>query len=190
MVKNVPPISKAQGFNSYVQVVSEMMSPDVWRDVVERTSPKTRRFIDEPPMPMQWMSDEHWNELVLILRKTAFAGKPELFVEAGQRQIKRDLSTLYKVLMMLVSPTTVVRKAATIYAAYTQNGTMSAKSIGERKVEVSVRGVEDHLPEVWLHHVGSITGTLECAGAKGIQVKAVQGGGEESFCVYEAVWAR
>jgi uncharacterized protein (TIGR02265 family) len=184
----MPPTSKAQGFNSFVRTVREEIGPEEWSKVVAELSPATKKLVDSPPMPTSWVNDDHWNELYAVLSRTTFKSTPERYTEIGRRQLHRDLSTLYKMLMHLASPETVVKKAATIYNTYTKNGRMAADMVGERHAEVKVSDVEDAPAGVWHNHIGSITGTLECAGAKNIRVTVKDGGGPANFCVYSVRW--
>jgi uncharacterized protein (TIGR02265 family) len=186
-VAAAPPMSKAAGFNSYIETARTMLG-DRWPAVVALLSTEARAVVEKPPIPVTWLPDTHWNEVTLAMRKVAFADSPEGIGEIGRRQMHRDLSTIYKALMHLVSPTTVIKKAATIYATYTKNGRMSARAVADGVVEVRIDDMQEVIPEVWFYHVGSITGTLECTGAKNVRVTVKEGGGLSSYCVYEARW--
>lgn len=170
-------------------MVRDLIGADAWHALVHALPPETKALIDKPLMPIAWQPDHHWNDIVALLAAGPFKGSPASFTELGRRQMHRDLSTLYKALMHLVSPETVIKKAATIYGTYTKNGQMSAKSIGKNRVEVRIDDLIEATTETWLYHVGSITGTLECTGAKNVSVKITEGGGRGRYCVYEATWS-
>jgi hypothetical protein len=179
---------KASGIISLSTVLRERLEPPVWERVLASLHPKTRAIIEHPPMPMTWIPHEHFFSLVLACNDVAWGGRPEPIYDISREMMRRDMTSVYKVLMHLASTETVIKKASAIYSTYTHNGKMTPKMLGPTHAEITVGPVLRGHPCAWEFQRGAIMGVLEVAGTKSPSVRIKDGGGHSVTATFDITW--
>src|SRR5262245_26212488 len=133
---------KAQGFNSTVVALRELCSPEQFGQIVSALSPETRALVERPALPLEWLPDRHFTELIATAERLILRGDEAAFEKLGAESLKRDISTVYRVFIRIASPQYVISRAAQIWSTYARNGgTLTATPIGDRSVDVRYEGV-------------------------------------------------
>lgn len=182
-------IAKAQGFTSFVSVLREQLAPSTFERLAAALPPQTRAVVDKPPMAMSWIPQEHFDALLTATWDLAVAKNEEAMVDLSRRQMVHDMSTIYKVLMHLASVDAVLKKSATIYSTYSQNGRMVSRSLEPKHAEIAMEDVESGTPAYFAYLRGAIIGVLEAAGTKSFKVVMKSGGGSSHGAIYDITWS-
>src|SRR4051812_3333190 len=93
-------IGKAGGFLSMTAVARDRLGGEGFAAAPPPLSPETRAYVQKPPLPMSWMPSRPFMEVLDAVAAAAGRADQEGF-EIGREQMRRDMSTVYKVLMHL-----------------------------------------------------------------------------------------
>jgi hypothetical protein len=180
---------KASGFISFIHTLRDQVPAETYAKILESVRPETAAIMKKPPIPIAWIDNQHFFDLVACTQRVAFAGRPEPFYDIGRKQMQHDMKTIYKVFMLVASPQGVIAKAASIYGTYTKNGRMSARELDKSSAEVLVEDVEGATPAFWHYQRGCIMGVIEQTRAKDLVCELVGGGGNEGRAQFKVRWA-
>lgn len=119
----------------------------------------------------------------------ATGGGPEVIAHLAREQTKDDLSGVYKIFLVVLSPQFVIKKGNAILGAYYNMGRLHVDE--ERKGFARGRFTEFTgfgRPQ-WADMMGSAEGVLQAAGAKNLKTTCLEGGGDgQSHCTLEFRW--
>src|SRR4051812_45364853 len=98
------PMMKAHGFIGSSEEWRTLLTSDEVRAVLAKVPDKTRELFEHPPLPVAWVDYDHATffsrAITDVLGETRSLA---LHGEVGQRVVKRDLSTIYRALLKVVS---------------------------------------------------------------------------------------
>ncbi len=180
--------AKAAGFISLIAVLREDLG-DRFAKVHDALPAETQALVDKPPMPMSWMSQHHFESLLDAIWRLGVGESADAITRLSRKQMTRDMSTIYKVLMHLASTEAVIKKSSTIYSTYTKNGVMSSRELGPKHAEITLQGMINPTPAWWAYQRGAILGVLDAAGTKAPEVVIKEGGGTQPNAVFDISWA-
>jgi hypothetical protein len=186
----MPGQTKAQGLLSIIAILRERLSPESFRAMVEALPAPTRAVVDNPPLPMTWLPAEIYFDLLDTLDRKVWPNDPEQIVALGRERMKRDLKTIYKVLMHVMSVQAVLQKGSAIWHTYTRDvADMAVRQAGDREATVSYTNAALANPAFWHFQRGAVPGIIESGGAKNVSVRVIDGGGHAPFCTLAVSWS-
>ncbi len=127
----------------------------------------------------------------LLSRLAAASGRPadEFTRELGRRAAKRDISGVYKALVKLLKPATLLSLYARLFSNYYSAGKLVVEADRKDYARILLRDCEGFDRNMFMEILGSAEQYLELTGAKGVQVKLVGGGQDGStHATYEGSW--
>lgn len=159
------------------------------RDVFDRLDPKTRGVLEAPILPFQWYSFETLATVDAAIIRGPMRQDFEQMRRFGAAVARYDLSTVYKVLFKLGTPSFIIKRVGTVYGAYVRGGTMSASEVQSGSAVVTL--TQGSLPLYFCRYgvSGWFTAGLELSGATSVRVRetrCVHDGG--TVCRWEATW--
>jgi hypothetical protein len=183
------PEAKASGVISWTRVARKSVDSARWNRFLAALPPETRAIVEKPPLPITWLPLELLLPIFEQANNLLFDGDLEKAVDMSRRQIREDLSTIYRVFIRVASPRFVASRAAAIYSTYFRNnGSARVVAETERSVDILVADVARPSPQLYARMRGSILGGIELTGARNPRVQVVSGGGNESSCLFRAEW--
>ena len=133
--------------------------------------------------PLSWYADLH-----RAAQKATGAG-PELARTIGLEAVRDDLSGIYRIFLLVVSPEFVLGKAPLLFNTYYDTGTMAVGESSRGWARARWTGCTGFDRNLWLDVEGSCQAGLEAAGAKDVAIKVTSGGGDgETAMELEARW--
>ncbi len=180
------PRAKASGILTFIDILREMLDAETLERVIAGMPEDAQRLFTHPPLSTSWVDDA---QIAAVMRALSGVMSKAQFKELGRRQMERDMTTTYKVLVRLATPKTIVKRAPLIWSTYTENGTMSAEITGEREALVRLDGVVNRSETFWAYQHGTISRVFEFTRAKQVEIELVEGGGELGYGVFRLTWA-
>jgi hypothetical protein len=133
--------------------------------------------------PLAWYADLH-----RAAQKAAGAG-PELARTIGHEAVKDDLSGIYRIFLLVVSPEFVLSKAPLLFNTYYDTGTMAVSDTARGRARAKCTGCTGFDRNLWLDVQGSCQAGLEAAGARDVTINVVTGGADgDAAMEIEARW--
>jgi hypothetical protein len=133
--------------------------------------------------PLAWYADLH-----RAAQKAAGAG-PELARTIGLEATKDDLSGIYRIFLLVVSPEFVLSKAPLLFNTYYDTGTMAVSEAMRGRARAQFSGCTGFDRNLWLDLQGSCQAGLEAAGARDVVISLTAGGGDgDATMEIEARW--
>jgi hypothetical protein len=183
------PEAKASGLISWTKVVRQTVDSGRWNRFLAAIPPETRMVVEHPPLPITWLPMRPLLPIWEKANELLFDGDLEKGTDVARRQIREDLSTIYRVFIRVASPRFVCSRAAAIYSTYFRNnGTARVVAETERSADILVEDVALPSPHLYSRMRGSILGGIELTGARNPRVQIVSGGGSEPRCLFRAHW--
>jgi hypothetical protein len=96
--------------------------------------------------------------------------------ECARWAIQRDLSGIYRVLLFLLTPDSIISKCPRIMQQYWRGGVMRVPLVRDGMAAVEFVGWSGFDQNVWQDIVGSVEGGLEAAGAESVRIRTIAGG--------------
>jgi len=186
----MPPETKATGLISFYEVLREMAPPERLAAFLAELPPDTAHLLEKPPFPTAWLPSFHFMRIAATAQRVIFDGDDQPLFELGRNQIGRDLNSIYKLLVrMVTNPQMMIDRATRIWKTYSRGG--GELRVIDRKsheVELEYVNVPYPFPGFWIYIAGTILGVSELSGAREIQVRLVSGGGMTGTCRYRVTW--
>jgi hypothetical protein len=183
------PEAKASGMISWTSVLRKRVDSARWSRFLAALPPETRTLVENPPLPMTWLPIRLLLPIFEQANGLLLDDDMEKVADVSRRQMREDLSTIYRVFIRVASPRYVASRAAVIYSTYFRNnGAARVVAETERSVDIAVDGVALPSPDLYARIRGSILGGIELTGARSPRVQIVSGGGHEPSCLLRADW--
>jgi hypothetical protein len=101
--------------------------------------------------------------------------------ELAMRSTRRDFRGIYRVLLFILTPESMIRKTPVIYGRYRRGGRVTARAHEEEgRGEVVFEDCHGFDVACWHETLGGIEAVLVAAGAKGVELTIVEGGTDDS----------
>ncbi|RYZ03805.1 MAG: hypothetical protein EOO73_26595 [Myxococcales bacterium] len=154
------------------------------------SEPLRRGFEERQLLASNWYPIAWYRETFAAFREAQHAGL-ELPRELGRRGVKRDMSSVYKqVLLKMVSPQALLGLSQRLFNNYYDTGVMKIEQSRDGYVHAKWTGCEGWDENLWAELSGSCEVLLEMAGAKHVRLHVLKGGRSgDSACEMEARWA-
>ena len=150
-----------------------------------RASLEQRLILASNWYPITWYRD-----MFAAFRESQHAGT-ELPREIGRRGVRRDMSAVYKQLLLkMVSPQALLGLSQRLFKSYFDTGEMHIRQSRSGFVHAEWTGCQGWDENLWAELSGSCEVLLELAGAKHVRLRVIRGGlTGDTECEMEARWA-
>jgi hypothetical protein len=184
------PLLKAAGFNSLIRVVRHKVSEPAFDRFAMCLPNATRELIGRPPLAISWIPLETSAPVYEVLHEQLFARDDSMMFELGRRQLRADMTGIYRLLMRVTTPEFVATQAAKIYGNYTRNcGTLRAASGDLHRLEIMMEDRPFSSRAFCDYMRGSIFGVMELTGVNDLAVSMTALPGFPARCRFGATWA-
>jgi len=189
--KRMEPCVKGNAFRTIEQCFVELCGDQARAAALERLSEPLRRSFElKLLLASNWYPISWYRETFAAYRQAQHAGI-ELPREIGRRGARRDLSSVYKqILLKMVSPQALMGLSQRLFKSYFDTGQMQIVQSRDGYVRATWTGCEGWDENLWAELAGSCEVLLEMAGAKHVRLRTVLGGRNgDNACEMEAHWA-
>ena len=90
--------------------------------------------------------------------------------------LHRDLGGIYRILLFLLTPESVISKCPRIMQQYWRGGVMQLPEVRHGMAAVEFKGWVGFDQNIWQDIIGGVEGGLAAAGAQSIRVRVINGG--------------
>jgi hypothetical protein len=159
------------------------------RDVANRLAPETRTVFDSAILPFAWFPFPIMAEIDTAIVEGPMGGDMAAMEGFGSMIARYDLTTLYKVLFKLGSPSFIMKRVHTVYRTYVRGGAIAAIEAKSDRAVVAL--VEGALPLYFCAYgvCGWFAAAIELSGGKDVQVAETECRHRGApRCVWEALW--
>jgi hypothetical protein len=77
--------SKASGFNGAVRALQQLSTPAEFERLMMNLPAETRELVRRPRLPVSWMPQRHFRDLLATADRELFKGDPAKLAEWGRR---------------------------------------------------------------------------------------------------------
>lgn len=185
------PRVKGNAFRTIDLCFTDLCGTEARAEALKLLSGPLRQIYEEKLLlASNWYPIGWYRETFAAFRETQRAGV-ELPREIGRRAAKRDMSSVYKqVLLKMVSPQALLGLSQRLFKNYFDTGAMSIEQSRNGFVHAAWNGCEGWDENLWAELAGSCEVLLEMAGAKHVRLRVIKGGRSgDSVCEMEAHWA-
>ena len=178
---------KATPVNSLVEFVRRELTPEQFKQVIDRFDPADQRILSGHLLAHEQVSVTTVNAFNAYAAEVKGEPVKSFAYRAGRSSAEAGLKSVYKFMMMLMSIESVLSKAPFMWARVYDGGTMKVEST-DRSAKIHIRDFPSHPASC-----GRITGWFEVigerAGAKNLKLThnicMAQGGPE---CCWDFAW--
>jgi hypothetical protein len=163
-----------------------------WKDVLERLPPEDRTILGGILIMGGWYPIGVWNRALDRYLPTYFGDPMKAMLELSQVIAREDLTTLYKLILKVGTPTFIMGKSGSLWGRYFDTATLVPKELTPRRWHLKLEGsrLEDEAPSAYTCEgvCAWLTGALELTGTtlNIVQTRCRFGG--SPACEYEASW--
>lgn len=163
---------------------------DGTRAVLERLEGEPRRVFESEVLPFQWFGFDLLATIDASIIHGPMREDVSLMKQFGNEIARADLSTLYKMLLKLGTPSFVIKRSGVVYSTYVRGGSMAASDVGPKHARISM--LEGNLPMYFCSYgiPGWFSAALELSGGKSVNVRqtdCVHRGSRR--CEWSATWS-
>ncbi|HWA78464.1 MAG TPA: hypothetical protein VG937_39280 [Polyangiaceae bacterium] len=185
------PQVKGNAFRTIEQCFTEICGDEAREAALKLLSePLRRNFERKLLLASNWYPISWYRDTFAAYRESQRAGV-ELPREIGRRGARRDMSSVYKQLLLkMVSPQALLGLSQRLFKNYFDTGLMQIQQSRDGYVHAAWTGCDGWDENLWAELAGSCEVLLEMAGAKHVRLRVIKGGrtGDNS-CEMEAHWA-
>lgn len=161
--------------------VYQKMKPDIEESLVgglamyvERLEPELRAFFEQPFLGGAWYDALPLGPLTSAHARLAGQPLHPFSRERGRTIATHDVPGIYKAILRLFSPSTLVSRLPRVATMYFSFGKASTEELAPRRVRITLDGLPYTLAPMMAGVVeGFVAVALEQSGAKGVQVRTI-----------------
>jgi hypothetical protein len=183
------PRAKGVNFRTFVKVLRKMRGERIAEAALDLApSELARSFRAGLVFSGNWYPLAWYAALHQAAQKATGAG-PELARAIGLEAVRDDLSGIYRIFLLVVSPEFVLGKAPLLFSTYYDTGTMTVTDPARGRARAQWHGCAGFDRNLWLDVEGSCQAGLEAAGARDVTFTVLAGGGDgDTTMELEARW--
>ena len=176
-------------FPAYISFLRRTRGEDAVTATLERLPPElAHRLREDLFFTVNWYPIAWYRDLHHAAQQATGEGL-KLAHDKGFDGVTGDLSGIYKVFLMVVSPAYVIGRAARLFSKYYDTGSMEIVEAGSKAARARWRGCAGFDRNIWVDVRGGCEAALAAAGARNIQFTVVSGGEDgNDHMEVEATW--
>lgn len=168
----------------------EKWGEDAVRSVSAKLTGDAKKLFDSEVLPFGWYDFGTLAAVDQVIIDGPLKGDLSQMKKFGSDVARYDLSSIYKMLLKLGTPSFVAKRVGNVYSTYVRGGSMASEDVESKRARVVL--AEGALPLYFCAHgiPGWFTAALELSGAKEVDVReteCVHRGARR--CVWQAHWA-
>jgi hypothetical protein len=172
------PQTKGIGFRNFVTCLGRLKGPGaVAAMLAALPADLAGQLRDELLFSGNWYPLAWYRELHRAAQQATGAG-PELARAIGYESVKADLSGIYKIFILVVSPQFLLARAPRLFGNYYDTGTMTVLEAERGRARARWSGCAGFDANVWQDILGGCEAALHAAGAKELVFDTITGGGD------------
>ncbi|WP_437916810.1 hypothetical protein WME73_20295 [Sorangium sp. So ce302] len=109
-------------------------------DLSRQLSPQAARYLDDPPMPLAWHDMAPLLEIDCALLHGLFGGRMEKMRFFGAEIARKDLTTTYKTMAVVGSPSVLFKRFGLMYKTYFKYGDFSVTATSDAAGRATLSG--------------------------------------------------
>ncbi len=168
----------------------ELMCPGKLDAVLEACSVELREGIQYRKLiATGWYPVEWYRELLAAMVDKSGRNADEFTRELGRRAAMQDINGVYKALLKLVKPATLLSLYSRLFSNYYSKGKLLVEADSRNYARIMLRDCEGFDHNMYVEILGSAEQYLELTGAMRVLVQLVSGGRDGmSHATYEGRW--
>lgn len=184
------PAARAKGINfrGLLDALRALYGQDAQRAVIAACGGEVGALLARGGLTAGAWYDVAWYcELQAAAQRTL--RRPELARECSRWSIQRDLSGIYRILLFLLTPESVISKCPRIMQQYWRGGVMLLPEVRAGMSAVEFKGWVGFDQNIWQDIIGGVEGGLEAAGAHSVRIRSLSGGRDgDAHLTLEVRW--
>ena len=182
------PKTKGMVFRGVMQAIGERKG-EPFRREVESALPepfgeswRTGAVVASGWYPMRW-----YREMWETIRDRD--PDPQLVRDIGRITAERELGTIHRLLMRMVSPTTLIQVSQRLLSRYFTHGTLELVERGPGMLRARWSGFEGFDGTLWMENLAGAELIVEMSGAEDVRLTRLSGGRDgDTEMIAEARW--
>jgi hypothetical protein len=185
------PALKAAGLNSLIAVLRGMVTAAEFDRFVARLPPATRALVEDPRLAIAWGPLEDGIAVVDHAHAQLFGRDDARMFELGRLQLRADMTTIYRFLLRIATPTFVGSRVVQIYGTYVRNcGALRTTLSEPQRLQITMEQRPQSSRALCEYLRGSTFGVLQLTGVKQLAVAIGDHDATWTRCQFNASWAR
>ena len=167
--------AKGINFRGLLDAIAALHGPEAQRAVIAACGGEVGGLLGRGGLTAGAWYDVAWyRELHASAQRTL--RRSDIPRECARWAIQRDLSGIYRVLLFLLTPDSIISKCPRIMQQYWRGGVMRVPMVRDGMAAVEFLGWSGFDQNVWQDIIGSVEGGLEAAGAQSVRIHITAGG--------------
>jgi hypothetical protein len=167
---------KGQSFIGFLATLREVKGEQTVRDVVKRLPPELSAALGSGEMTsMGWYPIEWYAGLHSAARAVAGDGVSR---EVGRAAARKDINTIYRFVLKFLSPETLLKQSAKVFALFCDGGKCTVTSAGKGSARILYSECPGACKGMWDNVIGGTEVIVEICGGKNVMGRAVTGGSD------------
>lgn len=183
------PQAKGIILRSSLESLRELCGAEPLAQIVQRLPPGPRDALRAEVVftgnwyPLAW----HRTLLATALEVTGLG--PKLLRNLASANIRKDLTTVYRIFLAVAAPDYVLSRSARVYSTYFDTGAMEVEERRAGYARGRCAGCAGFDANLWAYLLGGSEAVLLAAGARDLKLTVLEGGGDgDSSLRFEGSW--
>lgn len=180
---------KGINFRGMLDAVEGLYGAQAQREAIAACSTELSHQIRHGGItPAGWYPIASYREMLHAIVRV-LPGESQVPHQCARWAIQRDLSGIYRVLLFLLTPESIINKAPRVVRQYWRGGKMEVFEARPGMGWARFDGWLGFDQNVWEDVLGGVEGALEAAGARNVRFQVLAGGGDgDDVCEFAARW--
>ncbi|MFH0901806.1 MAG: hypothetical protein V2A73_14345 [Pseudomonadota bacterium] len=184
------PQTKGLSFRSFLKSLSRLRGESAVGATLSNIAPRVGQQLREGLIfsgnwyPLSWYRDLH------AAAQSATDEGLELARAIGFDSVRDDLSGIYRIFLLVVSPEYVLSKASLLFGTYFDTGRMEIVESSRGRARARWTGCSEFNKNIWADVTGGCEAAIRAAGARSVRIDLLSGGNNgDSAMELEAHWS-
>lgn len=170
------PTYKGAGLRSWLAAFTQLHGQEAVRTTLALVEPELREAFEFQRITASGWYPLGWSRALHAAAQRATGKGPALARAIGKEAMRLDLSGVYRVFLIVVSPQAIIGKSARLFSSFYSHGSMSVVEARSGMTHVKWEGCHGFDQNIWQDLLGSCEASLELCGAKDLRIRYVEGG--------------
>ncbi|MBX3184362.1 MAG: hypothetical protein KF915_17165 [Polyangiaceae bacterium] len=181
------PMIKGLAFSSVVGTLEKLRGSGAVQELMDGLPPELAvRIRQQQILVAGWYPVADYRELLAGLRGL---GGDALLREVGAESIRSDLNSIHRMLLRMLSPSTLVMISQRMFSRYFTRGCIVATERGDNYLHAHYTDCQGWSRDIWVEQFAGAETFLQLAGVRSISVRRLQGGREgDTEALLEVRW--
>ncbi len=179
---------KGLAFSSVVGTLEKLRGSGAVKQLMDGLPPELAVRIQQRQILVAgWYPVADYRQLLAGMREL---GGEALLREVGAESIRADLNSIHRLLLRMLSPSTLVMISQRMFSRYFTRGGFSATERGSNYLHAQFSNCQGWSRDIWIEQFAGVETLLQLAGAQSVSVRRLQGGREgDTEALLEVRWS-